>query len=239
MTLRFFSFRKALLLALTGALTPLAGLAAPMPPRVVLNIPRVLILRWKLAPGERTSDCAGTVDRIEIVVSGSGERESAADGRVTADVGPGWASYAPTSGSAYFFANTGSAPLDVVSVELVSGISGKTVPPGLKPGEVPPSQARLVTDRVVPSDILVNNDRIKMVRWIFQPGECSPIHIHALDHVYVVIRGSKIREITGQGKTNDDQQETGRVAFSPARGKIHSFANLGNSTYEMVSIELK
>lgn len=98
---------------------------------------------------------------------------------------------------------------------------------------------RLASEKVVPPQVLVDNQRVKVVRWTLQPGEGSPIHAHLLDHVYVVIHGSKIREITSQGKVNDDDQETGRAAFSPAKGKIHSFANIGQTPYEMVSIELK
>jgi predicted metal-dependent enzyme (double-stranded beta helix superfamily) len=98
---------------------------------------------------------------------------------------------------------------------------------------------QLASEKVVPPQVLVDNQKVKIVRWILQPGEGSPIHPHLLDHVYVVIHGSKIREITSEGKVNDDDQETGRAAFSPAHGKIHSFANIGNTTYEMVSIELK
>jgi quercetin dioxygenase-like cupin family protein len=98
---------------------------------------------------------------------------------------------------------------------------------------------RLASEKVVQAQVLVDNPKVKMVRWVLQPGEGSPVHAHNLDHIYVVVRGAKIREITGDGKVHDDDQETGRAAFSPARGKIHSFANIGETPYEMVSIELK
>jgi len=98
---------------------------------------------------------------------------------------------------------------------------------------------RLASEKVVPPEVIADNAKVKIVRWKLEPGEGTPVHTHSLDHIYVVVHGSKIREITGDGKSHDDDQESGRAAFSPARGKRHSFANIGNVPYEMVSIELK
>lgn len=95
------------------------------------------------------------------------------------------------------------------------------------------------TENVVQPQVLVENQRVKMVRWKLQPGEKTPVHTHSLDHIYVVVQGSKIREYLSDGKVNDDEQETGRAAFSVAKGKIHSFENIGIGPYQMVSIELK
>jgi len=93
--------------------------------------------------------------------------------------------------------------------------------------------------RVVPAQILEDNAKVKIERWKFEPGDRSPVHTHTLDHIYVVIHGSKIREYLADGTIHDDDQETGRVGFSPGRGKTHTFANIGDVPYEMVSIELK
>jgi predicted metal-dependent enzyme (double-stranded beta helix superfamily) len=93
--------------------------------------------------------------------------------------------------------------------------------------------------KVVPAQILVDNQKVTIRRWKLEPGERSPIHTHNLDHVYVVIHGSKIREYLPDGTIHDDEQETGRADFAPGTGKTHSFANDGTGPYEMVSIELK
>ena len=96
-------------------------------------------------------------------------------------------------------------------------------------------------EKVVQSQVLVDNPKVKMVRWSLQPGEQSPVHTHSLDHIYVVIHGSKIRDFISGDGTHDDEQETGRAAFSPAKSKpkTHYFQNVGTAPYEMVSIELK
>jgi beta-alanine degradation protein BauB len=92
---------------------------------------------------------------------------------------------------------------------------------------------------IVQAEVLVDNQKVTIRRWQLAPGERSPVHTHSLDHIYVVIHGSKIRDHLADGTTHDDDQETGRVGFSPGVGKVHSFENVGSAPYEMVSIELK
>jgi len=99
--------------------------------------------------------------------------------------------------------------------------------------------AQRPSEKIVPPKVVVDNAKVKVQRWVLQPGDRSPVHTHSLDHVYVVVHGSKIREFLADGTMSDDDQETGRAAFSPARGKTHSFENAGTTRYEMISIELK
>ncbi len=205
--------------------------AAVVQPTVAFNGPRAVILKGTLHPGDEAAPADTRYDRVDVVISGTGSY-------CTETVGPGWARFFRAGLQTPALTAEGQ-PLEFVRIVLTGPISGRTVPAGLAPGVIPPSSARLVSDRVVAPILLVDNDRIRMVRWKFEPGEGSPIHIHALDHVYVVIRGSRIREITGDGSAHEDNQEAGRAAYSPARGKIHSFGNVGSNPYEMVSIELK
>jgi mannose-6-phosphate isomerase-like protein (cupin superfamily) len=213
-------------------------LAAPVivAPRVLVDNPRVRIQRWLLAPGEGTPVLADADDHVDVVIQGSSVRSVDAQGlATTVEETVGETLLVPKGGRTHSFANAGTTPFEMVSVDLKGCPPEKAAPPA----PLPPSLSRLVSDRVVPSDVLVDDERIKLARWRFRPGECSPIHTHFLDHVYIVVRGSKVREITGEGKVNDDLQESGRAAFSPARGKIHSFGNIGDHPYEMVSLELK
>lgn len=99
--------------------------------------------------------------------------------------------------------------------------------------------AQRPSEKVVQPQVVVDNQKVKVSRWSLQPGERSPVHTHSLDHVYVVVHGSKIREFISDGTIHDDDQETGRAAFSPGRGKTHSFENIGAGPYEMISVELK
>jgi hypothetical protein len=213
-------------------------LAAPaiVAPQVLVDNPRIRIQRWMLRPGEGTPVLSDAVARVDVVIRGSTVRSVDSQGlATTVDETVGETLLVPQSKRTHSFSNAGTTPFEMVSVDLKECAPEKAA----AAAPLPPSLSRLVSDRVVPSVILVDDERIKLVRWRFQPGECSPIHGHFLDHVYIVVRGSKIREITGEGKVNDDAQESGRAAFSPAHGKIHSFGNIGDHPYEMVSLELK
>jgi len=94
---------------------------------------------------------------------------------------------------------------------------------------------------VVQAQVLVDNQKVTIRRWQLKPGERSPVHTHALDHIYVVVHGSDIRDHLADGTTHDDNQETGRVGFSAfsASPKTHWFENVGAVPYEMVSVDLK
>ena len=61
-------------------------------------------------------------------------------------------------------------------------------------------------EKIVQPQVLVDNQKVKMVRWTLQPGERSPVHTHSLDHIYVVVHGSKIREYVSDGKISDDDR---------------------------------
>lgn len=210
-----------------------AAAAAVVSPRVVENVGRLVILKTELQPGDRSAAADTRFDRVDVVVTG----EPTLEGR--GRVSPGWAAFSRAGENPGAFVNTGTAPVELVRVELIGPIQGTTVPPHLPPGVIPPNHARLVTDHVVPAVTVFKNDRVRIVRWIFQPGDCSPIHIHAVDHVWIVIRGSRIKEIVGDGSSDVVDQPTGEAAYSRARGKIHSFGNVGDTLYEMVSIDVK
>jgi len=209
-------------------------------PHVLVDNKKIKMVRWILQPGEATPPQTNALDHVEVVIRGADIREVAGDGKTSEAVQEtGRAVFIPAGPETPSIVNIGNAPYEMIWTDLKPQ-AGPATPNPNPPLINPLTLAKLVTKKVVPAQPIVDNERIRMVRWIFQPGECSPIHIHALDHIYIVIHGSKIREITGQGKTNDDVQETGRAAFSPARGKIHSFANIGDARpYEMVSFELK
>jgi hypothetical protein len=205
-------------------------------PQVLVDNPRVRIERWLLRPGEGTPVLSDTLARVDVVIQASTVRSVDGQGLATTlDEAVGDTVLVPESKRTHSFANAGTTPFEMISVDLKGSPPEKAAPAA----SLPPSLSRLVSDHVVPSIVLVDDERIKLVRWKFQPGECSPIHAHFFDHVYIVVRGSKVREITGEGKVNDDTQESGRAAFSPAHGKIHSFGNIGDHPYEMVSLELK
>lgn len=101
---------------------------------------------------------------------------------------------------------------------------------------IAPQQA---SEKVVEPQVLVENHKVKIVRWLLAPGEGTPLHTHTLNHVSVVIRGSSIRDVQANGATKVQEQKSGQTTFVPGTGRTHSFANVGETTFESVAIELK
>ena len=98
---------------------------------------------------------------------------------------------------------------------------------------------KLASEKVVQPELIVENQKVKAVRWVLQPGEGTPLHTHTLDHISVVIHGSMLRDVAADGSARENTQKAGAVAFVPGTGRTHSFANAGKETFESISIELK
>ena len=95
------------------------------------------------------------------------------------------------------------------------------------------------SEKIVKPQVLVDNAKVRMVRWVLKPGGGTPIHTHALDHISVVIHGSTLRDVEESGATKENIQKTGDAVFVPRTGITRSFANAGKTTFESISIELK
>lgn len=98
---------------------------------------------------------------------------------------------------------------------------------------------KLASEKVVQPQLIVENQKVKIARWVLKPGEGTPLHTHVLDHVSVVIRGSTLRDVAADGTAKENVQKAGDAVFVPGTGRTHSFANAGKDTFESISIELK
>lgn len=94
-------------------------------------------------------------------------------------------------------------------------------------------------NKIVQPQLLIENEKVRIVRWTLEPGESSPVHPHQLDHISVVLRGSMLRDTPEGGSAKPLEQKTAAVSFNPGPRPSHSFANMGKTTFESVSIELK
>jgi len=93
---------------------------------------------------------------------------------------------------------------------------------------------------VVQPQSVLENQKVKIVRWVLKPGEGSPVHTHSLDHIGVTLRGSTLRDIPAiGGALTESEDKTGNVDFVPGKGQTHSFVNVGKTTFEAISIDLK
>ena len=97
----------------------------------------------------------------------------------------------------------------------------------------------LASDKVVQPQLILENQKVKVHRWVLKPGEGTPLHTHKLDHIGIVLQGSTMKDMDSDGASKDVEQKTGSVTYVPGTGRIHSFANAGSTTLEIVAIELK
>ncbi len=95
------------------------------------------------------------------------------------------------------------------------------------------------SQKVIPPQVILDNAKVRIVRWVLKPGEGTPVHQHVLDHVSVVIHGSTTRSFPTEGAPKDTTQTSGQVEFVPGTGSSHSFTNVGHETWESIAIELK
>ena len=94
--------------------------------------------------------------------------------------------------------------------------------------------------KVVQPQLVLENQRVKVVHWLLQPGEGSPIHTHTLDHLGVTLQGSNLRDVAADGTVvKESVDQAGFVDFGPGNGQTHSFVNVGKTTFEAISIDLK
>lgn len=94
-------------------------------------------------------------------------------------------------------------------------------------------------DKTVQPRVLTDNAKVEIVRWVLQPGERTPLHQHDIDHIGVVIHGSTIRYVDADGTSKTSDEPTGGAEYAPATGHAHWFENVGKTTFEAVSIQLK
>jgi quercetin dioxygenase-like cupin family protein len=92
---------------------------------------------------------------------------------------------------------------------------------------------------VIQPQVLTDNAKVQIVRWVLRPGERTTVHRHDVDHLGVVIHGSTIRYIDEDGTSKTNEEPTGGAEYAPATGRAHSFENVGKTPFEAVSIDLK
>jgi len=96
------------------------------------------------------------------------------------------------------------------------------------------------SEKIAQPEVLVDNAKVKITRWVLKPGEGTPVHTHSLDHVSVVIHGSTLHDVdASSGVAKENVQKTGAATYVPGHGQTHSFANAGKTTFESIAIELK
>jgi len=82
---------------------------------------------------------------------------------------------------------------------------------------------------------LMENERVRIFKAIFKPGDIAQMHHHP-DHVVYVLKGGNLKLIS-EGKTDNLNLENDKALFLSEQ--VHEAQNVGQSTVELLVVELK
>ena len=101
-------------------------------------------------------------------------------------------------------------------------------------------QPKIEVSKAVGTELLFENDRVRVWDMELQPGESSPHHRHESDYVYVYTTPSKIAvDIPGQKQTVREYAE-GFVQFTVVGGGIeHRITNVADERHHQFILEFK
>ena len=83
--------------------------------------------------------------------------------------------------------------------------------------------------------LLLENDRVRVLRWTYKPGDVAKQHGHP-DNVMYVLKGGKLKVIS-EGKAQEFELTEGQTLFSKA--EEHEAENIGKTTVDYIVVELK
>jgi len=100
------------------------------------------------------------------------------------------------------------------------------------------SQGQQQTTAENTSQIVFENDRVRVRDNIFQPGVKPGMHTHTLPHVGVVIEGGTLKFNYPDGKTETLELKSGSVGWRDAN-TTHEAINPGAKPVRVIEVELK
>ncbi len=87
------------------------------------------------------------------------------------------------------------------------------------------------------SEMLIDNNRIRIIKWHFLPNESTGKHEHEFDYVVVPTKTGQLSIIDDNGVTNFDLKLN--EPYFRNKGVIHEIFYGGNDYMEFIEIEIK
>jgi quercetin dioxygenase-like cupin family protein len=189
---------------------------------VVLKNESVVVLHLTLPPGERTLYHTHSHDRVAVNLSTTSITQQTwneVEGQPS-PTAPGAVSVYTLAGSSFTHRvhNIGSAPFDVLDVELLE-----------RPGTPSPSVAAAIAGE---------NPSARVYSWVLAPGSVSAMHSHVRPYLIVSAKGFTLKMTAPDGQSTAHEVKPGE--FHWVNTKVtHSLANTGSTEGQIVEIELK
>lgn len=86
--------------------------------------------------------------------------------------------------------------------------------------------------------ILIDDERVVVSRFDFEPGDETGHHVHAMPYVIVPLTDGTLRIVDDAG-TESRAELTNGVPYSRPAGVSHNVANAGSASLSFLEIELK
>ena len=87
------------------------------------------------------------------------------------------------------------------------------------------------------STVFIDNDRVIVTEYRFQPGDSTGWHRHGHDYVIVPLTDGKLKIVTKEGENIADMK--GGVPYFRKEGVEHDVINATDGEYAFIEIELK
>ncbi|HET8599989.1 MAG TPA: cupin domain-containing protein [Segeticoccus sp.] len=86
--------------------------------------------------------------------------------------------------------------------------------------------------------VQVDDDRVRVTRWDFEPGATTGRHRHEYPYVVVPVIDGRTQITTADGETSYSELRSGE-SYARAAGSTHEVVNAGEAALTFVEIELK
>ena len=93
-----------------------------------------------------------------------------------------------------------------------------------------------MTARGTPT-VLIDNDRVRVTRWRFEPGAATGWHRHEHDYVIVPLTDGSLTLVEPDGERQSDL--TTGVPYFREAGVKHDVVNADEHEFEFIEIEVK
>jgi quercetin dioxygenase-like cupin family protein len=87
--------------------------------------------------------------------------------------------------------------------------------------------------------VVLENDKVRVVEFVLEPGVPMGMHDHPRDRVEITITGGRVRVTAEDGKTREAEEKDGEVVFNNASKARHDVVNIGKTAVRAYHVELK
>ena len=88
------------------------------------------------------------------------------------------------------------------------------------------------------SEIMIDNEKTRVTRWSFEPGEDTGKHVHEYDYVVVPMMDGSLKIVNHDGEVSYTNLSKG-VSYFRQKGVNHNVINHNDFPYSFVEIEFK